>query len=120
MDIIDKELRRLYFENILWVIFACLAFLNIYGDYDEITFLKSNNDSKKREANKIFEITLTITFFIYFYFFTRNYNQLKRASIEQKRLYTIKLFGSIFLIIGVICLIYFQKKQSSFIGSPAL
>lgn len=120
MDMTEKELKRLYFENILWVLFAGLAFLNIYGDYDEISFLKNHDVNTKKEANKIFEITLTLTFFIYVYFFTRNYNQLKKASMEQKRLYTIKLAGSTFLIIGIICLIYFQKKQSSFIGSPAL
>ena len=43
MDMTEKELKRLYFENILWVLFAGLAFLNIYGDYDEISFLKNHD-----------------------------------------------------------------------------
>lgn len=65
---IDSELARLDFEDFLWVVFMILAGLNIYGDYDDKKYLKSNVISYKEESNSIFTLTLTITFLIYLYF----------------------------------------------------
>ena len=42
-----------------------------------------------------------------------------RIAEEAKQLLTIKLVGSIFLVIGILCLIYFQLKDPKFIGIPA-
>lgn len=116
----DFELKRLKFEDFIWLVFGILCFINIRGDYDERLYIKNKDQKVKKEANLIFETTLTITFLIYLYFFTRNYYALKKASVKEKRLYEIKLTGSLFLIIGIICLLYFQKNQKEFEGSPAL
>lgn len=116
----DKEIFRLEFENLLWVIFIMLSLLNIYGDLDDEKFLKTNNTSYKMESNYIFNFTLTVTLFIYLYFFIRNYKKYMEVNNYQKKLYSVKLFGSIFLIVGVICLLYFQSHQNSFVGSPAI
>ena len=111
-----SELKRLHFENVIWIVFAGLCILNILGDNDEIFYIERNDVSYKT----IFELTLTMTFFIYLYFFNRNFKQFNKASSDKKSLYEVKVLGSIFLISGVICLIYFQKKQKNFTGSPAL
>ena len=50
----------------------------------------------------------------------RNYNSINSVSNDMKEIYEIKFLGSLFLIIGILCLIYFQEKQTSFVGSPAL
>lgn len=94
--------------------------MNVYGDYNDEEYLKTDNKNFKIKSNKIFETTLIITFFIYLYFFLRNYKFYKKSSFHDKELYFIKLLGSSFLIAGIICLIHFQTKQSSFIGAPAL
>ena len=94
--------------------------MNVYGDYKEEEYLKTNNQVFENQSNNIFEITLIITFFIYVYFFIRNYKFYEKASEEDKSLYLIKVLGSSFLIAGIICLIYFQTKQTSFVGSPAI
>ena len=75
---IDEEINRLHFENIVWVIFAILAFLNIVGDNDSINFLKTNNPKYKNESDTIFKITLFCTFLIYLYFFNRNIKSSRR------------------------------------------
>jgi hypothetical protein len=113
-----SELKRLNFEDFLWLIFGGLCIINIYGDYKEKEYLKTNNNYYKNNSNYIFELTLIVTFFIYLYFFIRNYKAYKKSF--NKELYTIKVLGSSFLLAGVICLIYFQTKQSLFIGPPAL
>lgn len=117
---IEDEISRLNFEDFLWFIFALLCFLNIKGDKDDKEYLKTNNKYYKNESNKIFEFTLIITSLIYIYFFFRNYIFLNRVKDSQKQLYRIKLLGSSLLLAGVICLIYFQVNNNSFIGSPAL
>ena len=116
----NEEINRLEFENILWLIFAIVCLLNIVGDYEEEMYIKNNDYNYKNKANKVFELTLSVTFLIYVYFAIRNYNALNKASDEMKSLYEIKLLGSIFLIAGVVCLLYFQFNQKNFIGSPAL
>lgn len=116
----NEEINRLNFENFIWIVFASLCLLNIRGDNLEMESIEENNDSFHNEANKVFEFTLSITFLIYIYFFLRNYRALKKAPKRKKRLYEIKTLGSLLLIAGIICLIYFQRQDTSFEGSPAL
>lgn len=118
-EILD-ELKRLKFEDFLWITFAILCIINVYGDYNDKEFLITKNKIYKDKSNNIFEITLIVTFLIYLYFLKRNYKFYKKADFKDKELYSIKVLGSVFLLMGVICLIYFQTNQSSFIGSPAL
>lgn len=117
---IINELKRLDFENFLWILFAILSVMNIIGDDKEEEFLLTNESSFHDASNKIFEITLVVTLLIYIYFFIRNYHFYEKSSPENKQLYLIKLLGSSFLIAGIVCLIYFQFKQTSFVGSPAI
>ncbi len=117
---ITSEINRLKFEDFLWVVFAILCLINVYGDYNDKEYLKTHNNTFRKNSNKIFEFTLIVTFLIYIYFFIRNYKAYVKATEEEKRLYVIKVLGTAFLIAGVLCLLYFQDSQSSFIGSPAI
>lgn len=117
---ITSEINRLKFEDFLWVVFAILCLINVYGDCNDKEYLKTHNNTFRKNSNKIFEFTLIVTFLIYIYFFIRNYKAYVKATEEEKRLYVIKVLGSAFLIAGVLCLLYFQDSQSSFIGSPAI
>ena len=35
-DVIIGQIKRLNFEDFLWLVFDILCFTNIYGDYNEI------------------------------------------------------------------------------------
>ena len=118
MSDLEKELKRLKFEDILWIIFGILCFINVYGDSIQEKNLYINSKTLENKSNKVFTFTLIITFFIYIYFFIRNYNSYKNAPENEKELYTIKVLGSSFLIAGVICLIYFQINNKNFIDPP--
>lgn len=115
-----KELQRLNFEDILWVIFIFLGAANIVGDYNDKEYIKTKDQVYQMRADKIFTLTIEVTLIIYLYFFVRNYNAFKKASKKNQELFLIKLLGSAFLIAGAICLLYFQKNDSSFIGTPAI
>ena len=110
----NNEILRLNFEDFLWLIFVILSFLNIRGDCDDKKYIVNNCVFCKDEANHIFTFTLTVTLIIYFYFFVRNYKRYQMADPRQKEVYLVKVYGSLFLIVGVFCLLYFQKKQIYF------
>lgn len=112
---IDDELFRLNFENVLWIVFMSLAFLNILGDCASQKFLISQDSYYKRQSDSIFTLTLVITFLIYLYFLIRNLRQYQETPNYLKKMYLIKVFGSIFLISGIICLLYFQQKQKNIV-----
>ena len=120
MSIFDDDISRLNLEDYIWIVFAILAFLNIFGDNLLKEFIKTKNKNFENRANKIFLFTLIVSFIIYIYFFYRNYIFFKKASNEDKFLLLIKLIGSSLLIGGTLCIIYFQIKQSDFIGTPAI
>ena len=98
----EEEINRLRFENKIWILFAFLCLLNIRGDDDDINYIKTNNNKYKNESNNIFKFTLICTLFIYLYFFRRNVRFYNKANSNQKELYSIKVYGSLLLIVGVI------------------
>lgn len=118
-DIVN-EIKRLKFEDILWIIFIILGIINIYGDHNEVEYIETHNDDFKSKANKAFTFTIVVITLLYLYFLIRNYNSYKKASPEAKYLYSIKLLGSVLLIAGALCLLYFQINDSNFTGTPAL
>lgn len=120
MSIFEDDLTRLNFEDFIWVIFIGLGILNIVGDNLLKDYINTNDKNKEESANKVFLFILFVSLIIYIYFFIRNFNAYEKASEEDKDLFGIKTFGSILLIIGILCLIYFQYKQSNFIGTPAV
>ena len=73
-----------------------LSLLNIYGDLDDEKFLKTNHTFYKVESNYIFNFTLTVTLFIYLYFFIRNYKKYEAIDDSQKDIYLVKVLGSAF------------------------
>lgn len=119
-DRIINSLNRLKFEDFLLILFIILSLLNIYGNQNEKNYLKTNNTIYKNKANDIFKFTILITIFIYSYFFIRNYHSYRMSKEHEKHIFIIKLLGSSFLIAGAVCLLYFQSRESSFAGSPAI
>lgn len=120
MGIFEDDIKRLNFEDYIWILFAILSFINIYGDNLQKEFLKTNNKVCEKKANDTFLLVLIIGFFIYLYFFYRNYRIFLKTKEEEKGLFIVKLIGSALLISGAVCLIYFQYKQTDFIGTPGI
>lgn len=105
------ELARLKFEDFLWLFYGSIIISNIFGNYYEKEFVRTHDKETEIKFNSIFEIILILTFFIYIYLFVRNYNNYQKASIDEKQVYLIRVFGAAFLIAGIICLIYYQDVQ---------
>lgn len=119
MKTIEEEINRLNFEDWLFIIVIILTILNIYGDQIQKQYIKTNNKDYLTKSTCIFLFVLIVSSFIYLYFVKRNYNIYKNASPNEKKVLSIKLLGSVLLYIGILLLIYFQIKDSNFIGAPA-
>jgi len=115
-DTVISELKRLSFEDIISLIFIVCSILNLFGNNDQKKYLITNDKSYEKNANNLYIIGLILTFLIYIYFFSRNtrmYNN--KDNPTEKDL--IKVVGSFLLIIGVLCLLYFQiNNDDNFIG----
>lgn len=117
----ENEIKRLNFEDLLWVIFIILSILNIVSNNNQKEYVVSKNQYYEDRANNISMFVLTVLLFVYLYFFTRNYRMYKNKMSNATRKDFVKVMGSIFFIIGTLCLLYFQvNSDDNFIGSPLL
>lgn len=120
MNDIEKEINRLNFEDIIWIVFIILSILNIFANDNQKKYVISNKLCYENRANNISIFVLTILFFIYGYFFYRNYTMYNNKDIPSD-IDKIKVIGSLFFIIGTLCLLYFQiNSDDNFIGEPVL
>lgn len=116
----ENEINRLNFENVLWIIFIGLSILNIVSDNNQKEYVVSGNEYYKDKANDISIFVLGIVLFIYLYFFLRNYNMYNNKNNPTKE-DLIKVMGSVFFVIGTLCLLYFQiHSEDNFIGSSLI
>ena len=95
-----NEIRRLNFEDILWVVFIFLSVMNIISNKLQKEYVISNEQYYEDDANNISIIVLTILFFIYLYFFLRNYNMYSNKD-NPSEVDLIKVIGCMFFIIVI-------------------
>lgn len=119
MSIFEDELKRLNFEDWIFIILIFSSITNIFGNKIQKEYVKRNDKKYMRLSNEVYLIALVISLFVYLYFTTRNYYFYKKANEITKNLFSTKLLGTIFLVIGILFLIYFQLKDPNFIGAPA-
>lgn len=120
MNDILKEIKRLNFEDILWLIFIVLSILNILANDNQKKYVISKEQIYEDNANNISIFVLTTLFFVYIYFFSRNYIMHNNKD-NPTRADSIKVSGSFFFVIGTLCLLYFQiHSNDNFIGGPEL
>jgi len=116
----EFEIKRLNFEDILWMIFILLSILNIVSNNYQKKYVISKHQEYEDNANQVSTCVLVILTFIYLYFFIRNnkmYNNKDNPTKED----LIKVIGSLFFILGALCLLYFQvNSKNNFIGDTEL
>ena len=120
MNTIEEEIKRLNFEDILWGIFIILSILIIVSNNLQNDYVVTNDGDYEDRANNISICVLSILVLIYLYFFIRNYNMYNNKE-NSTNVDLVKVIGSMFFVIGAICLLYFQiHSDDNFIGGPAL
>ena len=112
----DELIKRLSFENFIWITFIIVSALDIYGD-ELIKKSVVNNDLKSKDkAENLFLFVALISILLYIYFFYRNYTDYKKYCTND---YKIRLIGSILVLIGTLFLLYFQINNISIDDLPS-
>lgn len=120
MNTKESEIKRLNFEDILWVIFIVLSILNIVSNKFQKDYVVTDNEYYEDRANNITIFVLSILLLVYLYFFLRNYKMYNNKD-NPTNTDLVKIMGSVFFIIATLCLLYFQvHSEENFIGGPAL
>ena len=109
-------IRRLNFENLIWIVIIIISLFDIYGDELIKKNLRYNDKIALKKANKLFLNITIFSILIYIYFFMRNYSDYKRYKNES---YEVRLVGSTFILIGTLCFLYFQIKNNDPIDSTS-
>ena len=112
----DDLVKRLNFENFIWIIFIVVSVIDIYGDELIKKGVKENNKEAQRKAENLFLGVALISILVYIYFFYRNYIDYKN---HCNKYYEVRLFGSALILIGTLCLIYFLLYNSTDIELPS-
>lgn len=112
----EETIKRLNFENLIWVCFIIIASLDIYGDELIKKSITSSDKNCRKRANKLFIGITMFSILIYIYFLMRNYNDCKKHNNES---YQVRLVGSIFILTGTICFLYFQLTTTYQNDSPS-
>lgn len=106
----DSELiKRLNFENVIWLTFIIVSIVDIYGDELIKKGVRFGDNESKKKANNLFLFVALISILVYIYFFYRNYTDYKKYKNDN---YLIRLIGSILILTGTICLLFFQIASS--------
>lgn len=104
-------------EKIIYVIFIIISVMGIIGTNYEEKFIETGDSSYHEKGCTI---TIVIALIIYLYYLKRNYEIYNEASSKEKNLIRIRLFGSVFFVVGAICLVYFRFKDPGFVDSPEI
>ena len=106
------EIKRLNFEDILWVIFIILSILNIYSNECQKNYVISGFKGYEDDASEISIFVLWILVIVYLYFFVRNYSMYKDKGIMVSFEDVVKVVGSFLFVVGALCLLYFQVNSN--------
>lgn len=112
----EEEIKKLGFENFLWVVVIFLAVANIIGDTFDQEYIKTKNWNFQVTAKRIFIFTVSVTILIYIYYLNQNIINLQKA--KSKEVPFVRVAGSIFLLAGAFCLLYFQVNSPYSEGAP--
>ena len=103
-----KEIKNFTFQDIISIVFIVASVLNIIACDKEKEYVISNNKKDKITANNIYILVLLIFICLYTYFIKVNYNSYSNCKDYESEAFLIRLYGSIFFLVGGVCFLYFR------------
>lgn len=110
------SLKRIDIENFIWIIYIFLIGFNLYSNYLEKLYLKTNQPFYKKKFQNINKVVLTVILLIYIYFVYIAYQDetslTRYNSNKKKKFYTDLIFiASILFLIGGAISLYVASKS---------
>ena len=111
------ELKRFTYQDIASIIFVVASVLNIIASDKEKEYIISNDIKDKNIANIIYMIVLLILIILYLYFIKANNEAYQNCSNRDREIFLIRLYGSVFFLVGGLCFLYFRINDINNIQS---
>lgn len=117
-----EKLSNLKLDNILSIAIIIVSFINIIGDLIEQQGVINNDSNKKELSHDIYTFAVICSIVLYLIFFARSKKALDEAiSKNEDTFYQgIRLLGSVFFILGILCIFYFTINDNENIDSPEI
>lgn len=115
-------LKSLNEDEFISGIFIGVTLITIIGDEFVRKYYKNDDLKEFIKAKKLFILGLVVTLIIYLIFVKKNKINLESRIKNNRETFParIRLFGSLLLVIGTICLIFFQINDDSITNGPLI
>lgn len=115
---IIKEIEDLNLDQSLSGIFILLSITTIIGDEFVKKYYITREPSSYKTAKKLFISALIVSLLIYLFFLRNSKNDYyeKLINREESFPHLVRLIGSILLVVGIACLLYFQITDDELTG----
>ena len=101
----NNEIKQFTKGDIISIIFVLASVINIIASDKEKEYLFGNDIKDMKDANTIYIFVLLILLGLYIYFVKSNYQSYQNNNSQNN---LVRLYGSIFLLIGGLCFLYYR------------
>lgn len=115
-----NTIKRINIESFIWIIYIFLVSFNLYSNYLEKLYLRTNQKFYKQKFKKINKTILTVILFIYIYFAyiafkdETTLTRYKNTNPKKKKLTDLVFIAAILFLIGGIISLYVATKDDDF------
>ena len=115
-----NTLKRINIESFIWIIYIFLVCFNLYSNYLEKIYLKTNQRFYKQKFRQINKMVLSVILLIYIYFAyvafkdETSLTRYKNTDPKKKRLTDLVFIAAILFLIGGVISLYVAMKSDDF------
>ena len=115
-----NTIKRINIESFIWIIYIFLVCFNLYSNYLEKLYLKTNQKFYKQKFRQINKTVLTVILFIYIYFAyiafkdETTLTRYKNTNPNKKKLTDLVFVAAILFLIGGVISLYVATKDDDF------
>lgn len=115
-----NTLKRINIESFIWIIYIFLVCFNLYSNYLEKIYLKTNQRFYKQKFRQINKMVLSVILLIYIYFAyvafkdETSLTRYKNTDAKKKRLTDLVFIAAILFLIGGVISLYVAMESDDF------
>lgn len=114
---LNKKLKELKVEEIVWVIYIGIIILSFYFNNLERKYFINNDVDSRRKYTNIMIIIFTILLIVYMYFAKTSLDDVRELnkddSDEKKNLTYLSFLGSLLILIGGVIFLYIAIQNEN-------
>ena len=114
---LNKKLKELKVEEIVWIIYIGIIILSFYSNNLERKYFINNDVDSRRKYTNIMIIIFTILLIVYMYFAKTSLDDVRELnkddSDKKKNLTYLSFLGSLLILIGGVIFLYIAIQNEN-------